>query len=169
MKTIITKNPLLKSKRQPHKLLRFLTKARFENTIVENTVQKCGRSNCGLWKHLQEGKEFKFANKKVFKVNTKMNCEVKNVIYVITCRGCGENYIGETNNLRQRVTIHNQQIRDPTTRKFPLSAHIDNCSTSDPKYFIFPFYEMRTQDVTKRKMKEAYFIIYLKPKLNRNS
>ena len=28
---------------------------------------------------------------------------------------------------------------------------------------------MRTQDVTKRKMKEAYFMEHLKPKLNRNS
>ena len=48
MITIITKNPLLKSKRQPHNLLRFLTKAKFENTFVENTVQKCRRLNCGL-------------------------------------------------------------------------------------------------------------------------
>ena len=83
--------------------------------------------------------------------------------------GCGENYIEETNNLRQRVTIHNQQIRDPTTRKIPLSAHIDTCSTSDSKYFIFPLYKMRCQDVTKRKMKERFFIKHLKPRLNRHN
>ena len=42
-----------------------------------------------------EGNHFTFANQKTFKVNAAMSCDVKNVIYVITCRGCGENYIGE--------------------------------------------------------------------------
>ena len=47
-----------------------------------------------------------------------MSCDVKNVIYVMKCRGFGKEDIGETGNfLRKRVTIHNQQIRDPRMLK----------------------------------------------------
>ena len=70
-------------------------------------------------------------------------CDVKNVIYVIKCRGCWENYIGETTNLRHRMTVHNQQIRDLGTRKIPLSAHLDTCSNANPKYFISLFIKCR--------------------------
>ena len=58
-----------------------------------------------------------------------MSCEVKNVIYVMTCSGCGEEYIGETSNfLRKIVPVHNQQIRGPQTRMLKVTEHKDNCA-----------------------------------------
>ena len=70
-----------------------------------------------------------------------MSCDVKNVVYVMKCRGCGEEYIGETGNpLRQRVTIHNQQIRDPKTRMLKVSEHIANCAHAlNPNIIFSPF------------------------------
>ena len=167
MESVLKQKPLLKSKRQAWNLQRILTRARFDSHTIENVVTKCHRGNCGLCKHMLEGNHFTFATQKTFKVNAAMSCDVKNVIYVITCRGCGENYIGETTNLRHRTTVHNQQIRDPGTRKIPLSAHLDTCSNADPKYFIFPFYKMPTMESSRRKMKEAHFIKCFKPKLNK--
>ena len=104
-----------------------------------------------------------------FKVHEDMTCEVKNVIYVMKCRGCGEECIGETGNfLRKRVTVHNQQIRDPRTRMLRVSGHIDECASHlNPKYHIFPFYKMYSESTSLRKAKEEYFINILKPKLNR--
>ena len=95
--------------------------------------------------------------------------DVKNVVYVMKCRGCGEEYIGETGNpLRQRVTIHNQQIRDPKTRMLKVSEHISNCAHAlNPKYNIFLFYKMYSESTTLRRAKEKLFINALKPKLNR--
>ena len=95
--------------------------------------------------------------------------DVKNVVYVMKCGGCGEEYIGETGNLlRQRVTIHNQQIRDPKTRMLKVSEHIANCAHNlNPKYKIFPFYKMYSESTTLRRAKEKFFINTLKPKLNR--
>ena len=158
MKSILEKTPFLKSKRQAWNLQRILTRARFDKQASETIVKKCNRGNCGLCKHLLEGKNFEFVNGKTFTVNASMSCDVKNVVYVITCRGCNENYIGETVNLRHRTTVHNQQTRDPSTRMIPLSAHIDNCSDKDPKYYIFPFYKVKTMDAAVRKMKESYLI-----------
>ena len=75
------------------------------------------------------------------KVHENMSCDVKNVIYAMTRRDCGEEYIGETGNvLRKRITVHNQQIRDPRTRMLKVSEHTGNCSNSlSPKFYVFSF------------------------------
>ena len=70
-------------------------------------------------------------------------------------------------NRRKRVTIHNQQIRDPRTRMLRVSGHIDECASHlNPKYYIFPFYKMYLESTTLRRAKEKLFINSLKPKLN---
>ena len=83
-----------------------------------------------------------------------MSCTDKNVIYVIECQVCGQYYIGETNNLRKRITLHNQHIRHENLRMIPVSGHIATCSDNDPKCIIA------------RKEKEKYFINKFKRELN---
>ena len=98
-----------------------------------------------------------------------MTCEVKNVVYCMKCRGCDEEYIGETENyLRRRVTVHNQQIRDPKTRMLFVSEHLSLCAHQmNPKFYILPFYKMYLHSTSLRRAKENYFIKLLKPQLNR--
>ena len=92
---------------------------------IPPSISKCGRSNCGICDILVEGESFKFKNGPLFKVKTNIDCSSKNLLYVIKCEGCEENYIGQTgNDLRKRMTVHRQQIKDPSTRKIPLSAHL---------------------------------------------
>ena len=158
----------LKSKRQPPNLKRLLTKAKFTSNIdngYQCQVTKCKEPRCGLCKFITEGSSTYFKDK-VFTVKDNMSCKAKNVIYVIQCRGCNEQYIGETVNLRNRVTLHNQHIKHAALRKIPVSQHIAECSDQDPKYFIFPFYQMKTESIIKRKEKEKYFIRTFSPKLN---
>ena len=168
MRNILTKYKLIKSKRQPYNLKRLLTKAKFTSNNTPK-VTKCNKPTCGLYIHLLEGHSFTFRCGKNFTIHENMSCNVKNVVYVMKCRGCGEEYIGETGNpLRQRVTIHNQQIRDPKTRMLKVSEHIANCAHAlNPKYNIFPFYKMYSESTTLRRAKEKLFINTLKPKLNR--
>ena len=80
-----------------------------------------------------------------------MSCTSNNLIYVITCVGCGKNYIGETGDvLRNRVTVHKQQIRDP--RK-----HIDECATGlAPQFTIFPFYKILSPSEGMGKTKRGF-------------
>ena len=68
-----------------------------------------------------------------------MSCKAKRVIYVIQCRGCDIQYIGETNNLRNSTKLHNQHIRHEALRTIPLNGHIADCSDKEPKYLMFPF------------------------------
>ena len=69
-------------------------------------------------------------------------------------------------NLRKRTTLHNQHIRHENLRMIPLSGHIASCSRNEPKYFMFPFYKMKTDSIIDRKEKEKYFIQKYKPELN---
>ena len=148
MRKILSNYKFIKSKRQPYNLKRLLTKAKFtSNDICE--VRKCTKSNRGLFIHLLEGNSFQFNCGMNFKVHDDMTCEVKNILYVMKCRGCGEEYTGEIGNvLRKRVTIHSQQIRDPRTRMLQVSGHFDECASHlNPKYYIFPSYKMYLETV----------------------
>lgn len=167
MKEVLQPYKIIKSKRQPKNLKKLLTRAKFTENQDNPKVSRCNRSKCGLCIHLIEGEEFNFKCGRTIKVVTNITCDVKNVIYVIVCAGCGKEYIGETGDLRKRVTIHNQQIRDITTRMLQVSTHLDNCAnTKTPKYHIFPFFKMQTDSVVSRKQRESFYIRTLKPELN---
>ena len=111
-----------------------------------------------------EGSSVSFKDK-TFKVNDNMTFKAKNVIYIIQCRGCNEQYIGETVNLRNRVALHNQHVRVPELRKIPVSGPIADCNR-EQNYFIFPFYQMKRESIIKRKEKEKFFIRTFLSKLN---
>ena len=110
-----------------------------------------------------EGNSFDF-NERHFKIKISMSCDVSNVIYVLICNGCKKYYIGQTGDkLRNRRTVHEQQVRDPSVMQMPLSKHIDECCTTLPKFKIFPFYKLFSENVSVRLSKEKYFIDLFKP------
>ena len=147
-------------------LKNILTRAKFSrHSKTHFEVTKCNEPRCGLCKYLKEGSTFDFKGQK-FSVTSNMDCTVRNVIYVIKCRGCGEYYIGETTNLRNIVTLHNQHIRHKNLRMIPVSGHLASCSNSDPKYFIFRFNKMKANSIIDRKEKEKQFIKKFTPELN---
>lgn len=170
MRNILSKFKIIKSKQQPYSLKRLLTRAKFMSHNNAE-VKKCNRPNCGLCIHLLEGSSSTFNCGTNFKIHEHMSCDVKNVVYVMKCRGCGDEHIGETGNLlRQRVMYHNQQIRDPRTRMLKVTEPIANCAnTVIPKYKIFPFYKMYSDSTKLRRAKEKLFINMLKPKLNKSN
>ena len=112
MKTILKNH----SAQKPKENFKILTKAKFEDQSnnVSAKISKCGSPKCGICYNIIEGYKFQFKNGPLFEVKTNMDCSSKNFLYVIKCERCGEDYIGETGNeLRKRMTVHRQQIRDP--------------------------------------------------------
>ena len=169
MRAVLRTTNFIKSKRQPPNLKKLLTKANFTSTSSgrkDYRVTKCGKPNCSLCQHIVEASSYNFKGK-IFYVNQNMSCEVQNVIYVITCNGCGEYYIGQTGGkLRIRRTVHAQQIRDPSTRMIPLSAHLATCCQTEPKFQMFPFFKLNSESTSARLTKETYFIKSFNPMLN---
>ena len=70
--------------------------------------------------------------------------------------------------LRRRVTVHNQQIRDPNTKILFVSEHLNVCAQqmNESKISYFTAYRMYSDSTSLRRAKEHYFIKLLKPKLN---
>ena len=130
----------------------------------EYTVSKCMDQRCGTCSYITEGSNYNFSGRN-FKINANMSCDTRDVIYVITCPGCNEYYIGETSNtLRSRVRVHKQHINTPEYRQIQLSAHLETCGKK--QFTIFPFYKLKCASAIQRREKEKHFIQTLNPKLN---
>ena len=166
MKSVLKNYKIIKSKRQPPNLKRLLTKAKFEEMSSTPKVYRCNRPNCGLCKYLIKGDRFTFKCGKTTKINQNTSCDAKNVIYTIICNGCNEEYIGETKELRKRMTVHRQHIRDPNVRKLRVSGHIDQCTSVEPKFRVFPIFRMNSDSIVSRRQKEKVLIKIFTPKLN---
>ena len=74
-------------------------------------VSRCGKPRCKTCKHIVEGDSF-CSNTTGRKYNIKsredvITCATKNVIYLISCKKCGIQYVGETSQaLRNRMNNH---------------------------------------------------------------
>ena len=159
---------LIKSKRQPRNLKKILTKAAFMNKVDAPGSSKCDSNRCGTCPLIQVTSTFTFNHipQTPFRIEKPLNCTSKNVIYVITCPGCNKEYIGQTSDLRKRVTIHKQQIREPQNRKLPVSKHLHACQPNAPIPFnICPLVIKNNQAA--REILESHLIQRYKPELNR--
>lgn len=166
LKELFPEKTFIQSKRQPKNLKRILTRAKFDGDSTKNfSVDKCHDARCGMCPNIIVGDSITLLNGKTVTPNENLNCKSKNLIYIITCSTCKENYIGQTgNSICERIRIHRQQIQNPNTRMIPLSEHLDVCGHGNFK--VFPFYKMNDSDVNNRLLKEKHFMKIFKPKLN---
>ena len=178
MKKALAKYKLINSKRQPKNLKQMLTRAKFIanqanpiNDVDSFKVTKCQNKRCGTCPLLLETSTIKFKNTdEIFNIKTKMDCSIKDTIYLIKCAGCDKEYIGETSDLRSRVRVHKQQISDPRLRHLYVSHHIAHCSINHPIPFtITPFFSVNRNDRIYREELEQHFINKFAPELNRDS
>ena len=64
-------------------------------------------------------------NKRQFKIAQDMTCTTENLIYLIMCRKCGIQYVGETGRgLKDRLNNHKSNIK--TKEKTPISIHFNS-------------------------------------------
>ena len=159
---------VIKSRRQAPNLKKILTKAEF--TSRNPGVSKCCDKRCECCHHLLLSDAYKFKNlDKTFKLKTSMSCDSSNLIYVLICSSCKEEYIGETGlnktKLRDRVRVYRQHIRQPQYQQLKVEGHLQTCSGGNFK--LFPFLQMRTDSKFFRKSFEERFQKLFKTKLNR--
>ena len=95
---LLKQNSSLKSMMSTTKVIhsqRLLTNSYFSSQKDTDPKAKiCETKQCGICPHLKQGKEFTFsATNETFRIKHSMNCTSTNLICVITCAGCGHNYI----------------------------------------------------------------------------
>ena len=117
IKEILDTSKIIKSQRQPKNLQRILT----SSTFGENTTQGVTKGNnkrskiCDI---IIEGKSCTFKNPvTIFKINKNLSCHSKNVVYIIECSECKEIYIGSTQALNTRTSLHKSNIKIEETKR----------------------------------------------------
>ena len=165
LKPIFGEVKLINCRRQPKNLKQMLTRAAFREEKEQFQVTKCNGPKCQICNFIIEGNYFQFPQQ-IFYVNAHMTCNVRNVLYVIKCAGCGELYIGETSDFRLRVNNHRDHCRN--AGGLFVNKHINNCAKQIvPPFFIMPFFKIKKDDCNFRRYKEKYFIEKYKPFLNK--
>ena len=126
--------PALAYKRSPN-LRDLLVRTKLRNRTkrqdkAPSGIYKCNHPRCLTCPFLQEGQnKYTFsATKKERHINDTLNCKSKNLIYLIECKKCAKQYIGETKRqLNERFGEHRHSILNhhhlinPT----PVSTHFN--------------------------------------------
>ena len=129
---------VIKSKRQAPNLKRILNKAEFSQKQVRG--YKCPDKSCECCSSLLLGNLNTFKNvDKTFNLKTYFSCDSYNLLYIIICPTCGEEYTGETGigktKLRDRVRVYRQRIRQPEYQKLKVEEHLKTCGKGTFKIF----------------------------------
>ena len=120
LRSMMSKTKVLHSQRQPRNLKRMLTNSYFfSQKDTDPGVKSCGTKRCGTCPYFKQGKEFTFSTNETFQIKHSMNCTSTNLIYAITCAGCGHNYIC--------ICIFFNQILLFDRRKLILNAIFNIC------------------------------------------
>ena len=102
------------------------------------------------------------STKFVFKIRQDLNCSSSNVIYLVQCKECDKQYIGETKrSLRCRVNNHRYDILN--NRKSSIAHHFNSGRCTFEDFQIIPIFKCprlsNEEERTKyRKNIERYFI-----------
>ena len=123
-------------------------------------MKACGDKRCECCSHLLLSNAYKFKNVAVtFKLKTGFICDSSNLIYVVICPNCKEEYIGETDvnltKLRDRVRIYRQRIPQPHYQQLKVKGHLHTYGGGDFK--IFAFLQMRSDSKALRQSSEIRF------------
>lgn len=158
---------IIDSRREPSSLLRQFQHSRFDesgNTGNDRGVTKCGAKNCKLCSEILETDAVFFNNAGFsFRINTKMDCTVRNVIYALFCGGCTHSYIGETVCLRDRANSHRSNSKTEEAAVMEVSNHIYRCGQG---FKMIPLVKVKEECKILRLVIEDNLIKLLKPDLN---
>ena len=166
MKDVFQNYRLINSWKQPPNLGRILCKSKFTSVKQSFKVKKCNKKCFCCKDYLLEGTSFQFKkHNSTFDLKANFNCESSNLIYVVICSGCKEEYIGQTGTtLKERVTVYKQHINHPQYQQIKVEAHLRTCGKGN--FTIFPFFQVKKEDKSLRESYENHFIKKFEPKLN---
>ena len=86
----------IKSQRQPSSLKKLLIRA-ICSIRKEHYSKKCPKTGCACCDYIKEGSFHTFkTTTDIFYVKEDMTCESSDLVYVVICSACNEEYIGET-------------------------------------------------------------------------
>ena len=159
---------IVDSLREPSNLTRTLQHSRFDGSSGADHltgVSRCGHRGCMTCGEIMEVNELYFCNSDIsFKIKSKMDCTVRNVIYALFCQSCNQSYIGETVNFRVRMNGHRSKTKSQSDIA-EVNRHLFNCGGG---FRSCPILKIREESKVTRLVMEDHLIKTPKPDLNRD-
>ena len=166
---------VLLTTRQPTNLRKLLTKANFILHPAPREPKLIGLFPSGKCTFCEKGyiqfaSEFTFKNKRKKEIKWTytryFSCDSLNILYVLICINCPENYLGKTDKTKQRVSKHASDVRHPENSNCKkCSKHLRECSNMVEPYFkLYPCFYI--DDAALRHFMERRFINQWGPSLN---
>ena len=179
MQNVMNNKKIVAARRQPPNLKKQLFQPRFETTPPTNlgSVTACknvpGRKPtrgqpCRCCDALNECTSFQFhGTDDNFQLRWHFTCDTMNVIYALTCAGCGKNYIGQTERaVRDRCGDYRRAISEPRFHTQGVHRHIAQCGQGN--FTMTPFFKLKNDNHGHDYILsyESHFIKKYKPSLN---
>lgn len=88
-------------------------------------------------------------------------CKTTNVVYVIQCQRCSQQYVGETEQaLHERINSHRSDVRLKKLEK-PVAAHFNSLNHTMQDMRIVVVERIRKEDIRLRRLRESHWIATL--------
>ena len=149
MNTVMQNKKVVAARRQPKNMKALLFRPRFESSDQRKTggILPCKKDPnrkrtqgrpCKCCDLLQECTSFNFkGTAEPFELRYQFTCDTKNVVYLLTCQGCGSNYIGKTEReVRERCGEHRLAIEKKQFTQ-GVHKHIHDCGKG---FLMTPFF-----------------------------
>jgi len=137
-----------------------------DNTVRSNTNQTfrckpCDGKKCQSCDIITECDSFESTTlNKTFKIKTDCNCSTKDIVYLITCKICKLQYVGETGQkLRDRINNHKSTIR--TYKHTPIALHFNSPHHTIHDLSVIPIEVLTTNNIFDRRSREYYWQLRL--------
>lgn len=133
-----------------------------ENTTDVNNIDKCLTRLCQCCKAINVNSNFmSTSTKQCHRIKTSMNCNTSGIIYLITCKHCKLQYVGETERrLKDRLNAHRSNIT--TKQKTAIAIHFNNYRHSYKDLQIMPIEKVLNNSKQARQEREKFWIKTLK-------
>ncbi|KAI8495640.1 hypothetical protein Bbelb_266120 [Branchiostoma belcheri] len=129
----------------------------------------CEKNRCTNCAFVKKANNFKsHRTGKCYAIRTHINCQSKNIVYLIQCKKCGVQYVGETKQtLANRLNGHRSAINTCTKKDTPVSAHFNQTHHSMGDLEILGIEKLcytGNEDLTRQRrlQRESYWIHQLR-------
>lgn len=125
----VFKEPPMAAFRRPRNLKDMVVRTRLENPLPNGGFRTCSDRRCLLCKHSSDTDSFKSpVTGRSYRILGNLSCQTNNCVYLISCKVCQKQYVGETGDLRRRInnhrsTIRTKKIHEPVGEHFNLDGH----------------------------------------------
>ena len=99
------------------------------------SIKECNRK-CNICKNfLVVFPDFTcFPTKRKYKINGILKCDSRNVVYLISCKCCGKQYIGSATGFKERFRIHKSDINTGKIKYGVTNYLLNVCRSSASKF-----------------------------------